>query len=61
MELQEISDLLDTKLRPIADRLSTIEKRLGTVEEKIDNVLAFVSVGNEDLTKELKRLKKVSH
>jgi hypothetical protein len=65
MTLQEISDLLDTKLdaklKPISDRLEAIESRLTAVEEKLDNVLAFVAVGNEDLAKKLPKLKKVAH
>ena len=52
MDIKEISDLLDEKLKPIISRLER-------VEEKIDNVLAFVSTGNEDISKELKKLKKV--
>lgn len=49
MTLQEISELLDTKLKPVLDRLDAIESRLESVEDKLDKVLAFVPVGNEDL------------
>lgn len=80
MTLQEISDMLDSKLGsildskldeklgPIIKRLDVIETNVGLLQTKIDllqndmtNVLSFVSTGNEDLTKKLKALKKVSH
>ncbi len=49
MELKDISILLDEKLKPINDRLESLEK-------KVDNILAFVSVGNEDIIRELKKV-----
>jgi hypothetical protein len=61
MELKEISDLLDTKLD---EKLAPIHKKLERLDElviKVDNILAFVSVGNEDITKKLNKLKKVAH
>lgn len=58
MELKDISNLLDAKLD---EKLDPIITRLERLEEKVDNVLAFVAVGNEDITKQLKALKKVAH
>jgi len=58
MELKEFADLLDSKLD---EKLQPIIARLERLEEKVDNVLAFVSTGNEDITKQLKALKKVVH
>ena len=61
MELKDISDLLDQKLD---EKLAPIHKKLEILDElviKVDNILAFVSVGNEDITKQLKALKKVAH
>ena len=57
MELKEISDLLDAKLAPIHKKLEILDELV----IKVDNILAFVSVGNEDITKKLKTLKKVAH
>ena len=57
MELKEISDLLDAKLAPIHKKLEMLDELV----IKVDNILAFVSVGNEDITKKLKTLKKVAH
>lgn len=58
MELKDISDLLDTKLD---EKLKPVIERLERLEEKVDNILSFVAVGNEDITKQLKALKKVAH
>jgi predicted DNA-binding protein YlxM (UPF0122 family) len=57
MTLQEISDLLDAKLQPIADKLDAVESRLSAVETKLDKVLAFVPTGNEDLLNGLSKPK----
>jgi hypothetical protein len=64
MELKEVSDLLDAKLTPIHKKLEILDELVTKVDEliiKVNKILPFVPVGNEDVTKQLKALKKVSH
>jgi len=43
MNIKELSDLLDDKLKPILDRIDKIESSLKNVEGDMKKVLAFVS------------------
>ena len=49
---KDLSYLVESN-KAILQKLDSIEIRLERVEEKVDNVLKFVAVGNEDIVKEL--------
>jgi len=58
--LKEISDLLDKKLdeklKPIHDRLTSLEVDMKIVKHDIKEILKHVPVGNNDLESKLPKL-----
>ena len=58
MTIQEISDLLDSKLEPLNQKISSLEMRIDSLSKDVRAVLKFVPTGNEDIEETLKKHRK---